>query len=66
MKYRRKDVTVVRKLEYLTMALREREIRPETKWKTDVIGIACQFSSSPKLRREDFDGILDMKLKEFL
>ena len=66
MKNKRKDVTPVRKLEYLTMALREREIRPDTKWRTDAIGIAYQFSSNPKLKREDFDEILDMKLKNFL
>ena len=67
MKYkRRKDVTIVRKLEYLAMGLREIEISPNTKWKTDAIGIACQFSSSPKLKREDFDEILDMKLKDFV
>lgn len=65
MKYKRKDVTIVRKLEFLTMALREREIRPDTKWRTDVIGIACQFSNNPKLKREDFDEILDIKLKDF-
>lgn len=63
---KRKDVTIIRKLEYLTMALREREIRPDVKWRTDTIGIAIQFSSSPKLKREDFDGILDMKLKDFV
>ena len=66
MKYKRKDVTKVRKLEYLTMALREREIRPDVKWKTDAIGIACQFSNNPKLKREDFDEILDMKLNDFV
>lgn len=63
---KRKDVTIIRKLEYLTLALREREIRPDVKWKTDTIGMACQFSSSPKLKREDFNEILDMKLKDFV
>lgn len=66
MKYKRKDVTIVRKLEFLTLALREREIRPDTKWQTDAIGIAIQFSNNPKLKREDFDEILDMKLKDFI
>ena len=66
MKQKRKDVTKTTKLQYLILALREIELNPDVKWRTDVIGIACQYSSSPKLKREDFDEILDIKLKDFL
>ena len=62
---RRKDVTKIRKLEYLVLALREFEINPDVKFKTDVIGIAMQFSTSPKLKREDFDEVLNMTISDF-
>ena len=63
---RRKDVSYVQKLEYITLALREIELRPDTKFKTDVIGLACQFSSQPKLKREDFHGVINMRIKDFI
>jgi hypothetical protein len=61
----RRNVTLAEKFHYLAMAIDEMACRqPNTKWKTDLIGIACQFSSQPKLKREDFVGILDYKIKD--
>jgi len=66
MRNKRKDVSYVRKLEYVTLALREIESRPDTRFKTDVIGLACQFSSQPKLKREDFHNLINMRIKDFI
>jgi hypothetical protein len=66
MKNKRKDVSYVRKLEYITLALREIELRPDTRFRTDVIGLACQFSSQPKLKREDFHNLINMRVKDFI
>jgi hypothetical protein len=61
----RKDVTLGEKFHYIALAVDERDCRSKkTKWKTDLISNACQYSSQPKLKREDFDGILDMTIKE--
>jgi hypothetical protein len=64
MKNLRKDVTFNQKFHYLSAAINAMTRREDAKWKTDVIGLACQCSSQPKLKREDFDGMLDMTLKE--
>lgn len=60
----RKNVTLGQKFHYLALAMDEMDCRPSTKWKTDLIGVARQYSSQPKLKREDFDGILDMTINE--
>ena len=44
------------------MAIDEMSARPDMKFRTDLIGIAIQFSSQPKLKREDFKGMLEMTL----
>lgn len=60
----RKDVTLGQKFHYIALAIDEMDCRPQEKYKTDIIGIARQNSSQPKLKREDFDGILDMTINE--
>jgi len=62
---KRRNVTLAEKFHYLAMAIDEIACRqPNTKWKTDLIGVACQFSSQPKLKREDFKGIIDYSIKD--
>ncbi len=64
---KRKDVPLAIKLRYLSMALTEiADQRLSLNYKTDVIGIACQYSSSPKLKREDFKDIMKMSLGEII
>ena len=62
----RKDVTFGQKFHYLALAIDEMDCTRNTKWKVNVIGLACQFSSQPKLKREDFNGMLDMKIQDVL
>jgi hypothetical protein len=60
----RRNVTLGEKFRLLAMAMREMEDRPNAKFKTDLIGIACQFSSQPKLKRKDFQGMIDYNIKD--
>jgi hypothetical protein len=62
----RKNVTFGEKFHYLALAIDTMDGSPNTKWKTDAIGVACQFSSQPKLKREDFKGMLDMSIRDVL
>ncbi len=62
---KRKDVTFGRKFKYLASAIDYMSLT-SVKQRTDVIGLACQFSSQPKLKREDFGGMLDMTLGEIM
>jgi hypothetical protein len=62
----RKNVTFGEKFHYLALAIDEMDIRRDAKFKTDLIGLACQFSSQPKLKREDFKGMLDMSIQDVL
>ncbi len=67
MKYeKRKNVSFSQKFHYLALAIDEMSCKPQRKYKTDVIGVACQFSSQPKLKREDFEGIIDMSIHNVL
>ena len=59
----RKDVTFAQKFHYLAMAIDYLDIH-RINHRTDLIGTACQFSSQPKLKRQDFDGIVDMKIAD--
>ena len=61
---RRKDVGLAQKFRFLAMAIDTMDLTPKSKQKTDVIGIACQFSSQPKLKREDFKELAGMSIKE--
>jgi hypothetical protein len=64
---RRKDVTLGEKFHFLALAIDEMSSRqPDTKYKTDVIGIACQYSSQPKLKREDFKELAGMSIKQIM
>lgn len=63
---KRKDVSYVQKLHYIALAMKDIESRPDTKFRTDVIGLACQFSSQPKLKREDFHGMINMRIKDII
>ena len=62
---KRKDVGLAEKFRFFAMAIDEMSSRqPEAKYKTDVFGIACQFSSQPKLKREDFKELAGMSIKQ--
>jgi hypothetical protein len=66
-KNKRKDVSLGQKFQYPFLAINEMDIsKGVVKYKTDVVGIACQFSSQPKLKREDFNGIMDLTLNEIV
>lgn len=56
---KRSQVSNGRKFQYLAMAINEVERREDGVWKTDIIGLACQYSFNPKLKREDFEAILN-------
>lgn len=58
---KRNEVSLANKFHYLALAIDE-IAHSSRKPRTDVIGIACQYSSQPKLKREDFEGILDMTI----
>ena len=60
---RRKNVGLAQKFRLLAMAIDFMD-RSERKQRLDVIGMSCAFSSQPKLKREDFEGIMDMTVKE--
>jgi hypothetical protein len=67
MKYdKRKNVPFSQKFHYLALAIDCMDIHRNTKFRTDLIGLACQFSSQPKLKREDFKGMLDMSIQDVL
>lgn len=61
---KRSDVSIQEKFRCLSMAIDEVDKRPTTKWKTDIIGLACQYSVAPKLKREDFEGMLDLTIAD--
>ena len=48
------------------MALEDFKYTPLANRKTDIIGTACQYSNNPKLKREDFTDILDMKISDII
>jgi hypothetical protein len=63
MKYeRRKNVSFSNKFHYLSRAIDIMDVHKNTKFKTDLVGLACQISSQPKLKHEDFNGMLDMTI----
>jgi len=66
----RKNVSIGEKLNYLSLAITERINMPKKRHhyqhKTDIIGLACQYSKNPKLRREDFDDILNITIKDIV
>ena len=65
MKYdKRKNVPFSNKFHYLSRAIDVMDVHKNMKFRTDVIGLACQISSQPKLKREDFDGMLDMTIQD--
>lgn len=64
---KRKDVSIGNKFHYLALAFDEMYVlRPNAKYHTDLIGIACQFSSRPKLKRSDFDGLLNFTINDII
>ena len=66
-KMKRSEVTLERKFKYLAMAIDELERRSEgTVWKTDLIGLACQFSVNPKLKRQDFNDLINLSIKDII
>jgi hypothetical protein len=64
--YKRSEVTIGEKLRYISMAIQVLEINKSNDWHTDIIGIACQFSTAPKLKREDFESVLVLPLGEIV
>lgn len=64
---KRSEVSTLRKFSYLTLAINEVRNSPEKmKWKTDLIGLACQYSHKPKLKREDFDSLINLSIKNII
>ena len=61
---RRKDVGLAEKFRFLALAIDHMDLSRAMHHKTDVIGIACQFSSQPKLKREDFKELAGMSIKQ--
>lgn len=65
-----KDITPAEKMRYISLAVEFMTSGynkiPNYKPKTDIIGLACQFSSRPKLKREDFLSIMNMTLTEII
>ncbi len=63
----RNQISLTKKLRYLISAMYDDpEYVKSKKCKTDVIGIACQYSSHPKLKREDFKELFDMNIGELV
>jgi hypothetical protein len=60
---RRKNVGIAEKFRLLAMAIDFMD-RSERKQRLDVIGMACAFSSQPKLKREDFRQLAGMSIKQ--
>lgn len=65
MSRQRKDVPIYRKLQAITEAVRDFKTL-DLKRKTDIVGVACQNTSAPRLKREDFDGIMDLTLRQIM
>jgi hypothetical protein len=63
---KRSEVTAGEKLRYISMAIQILERSKSNNWRTDIIGIACQFSVAPKLKREDFESVLVLPLGEIV
>jgi len=67
---KRQDISPSEKMKYISAAIedlyRMRSYKPDFKPKTDIIGIACQFSVDPKLKREDFLPILNMTIQDII
>jgi hypothetical protein len=61
---RRKDVGLAEKFRLLATAIDLMDSRPNGNIKTDVIGMACSFSTQPKLKREDFKELAGMSIKQ--
>jgi len=61
---KRSEVSLAEKFRVLSMAFDELDRRPDATWRTDIIGLACQFSVAPKLKREDFNDIMNMSVGE--
>jgi len=62
---RRKDVSDMKKLQYLLMAVNDFDIKGY-KPRTSLVGYACQYSSNPKLKPEDFEQVLNTKVSDIL
>jgi len=45
---------------------RMKQFHSTRKPKTDIIGYACQFTSYPKLKREDFELMLNMTIGDII
>ncbi len=63
---KRSEVSLAEKFRVLSMAFDELDRRPDATWQTDIIGLACQFSVAPKLKREDFNEIMKMTVGEIV
>lgn len=64
---KRPEVPLSRKLHYLSLALtNDLEYSKSPRSKTDIIGYACQYSSHPKLKREDFRELVSMNIGDLL
>ncbi len=70
MRRTRKSLTDAEKLRYISLAVEEivwrRKRNPNYKPRTTIIGLACQYSSNPKLKPVDFKPLMDKSLKEII
>ena len=66
----RKDITPAEKMRYISLAVEDMvssyKRNPNYMPKTDIIGLACHYTSRPKLKREDFLPIMNMTLNEIV
>lgn len=69
-KRKREEFTPAEKLRYVSMVIEEivRMNKEKKKFKprTSFVAYACQYTSSPKLKPEDFEAILNMSLKDII
>lgn len=63
---KRSEVSLARKVSYLSLALMEIEECKDSRFKMDAEGLACQYSHHPKLKRQDFEGIMNMSINDIL
>lgn len=67
----RKSITLAEKLRYISMAIEDcarmrAQYDKKFKPRTSLVGYACQFTSNPKLKPEDFEPMLNMSLREII
>ncbi len=62
----RKDVSDIMKFKYLLLALECYDPNIKYKPRVSLVKLACQCSSNPKLKPEDFEKLLNTKVSDLL